>query len=127
MFIAKFQQVSENSEKFNPNKNGEMPFIGEVNAGPYYGALIDGTIFKNEGYEVGVNYACSNRLRDYVNPETGEVTKKADTIIIQKLEKFDEIVQAHKSLGAAVKLDLGTPVKAEDDGGRVVEPEPELN
>jgi len=43
MFVAKFQQV--NSAKFNTDKNGNFPYIGEIIAGKATGSIINGTMF----------------------------------------------------------------------------------
>jgi len=69
MFIAKFQQV--NSEKFNPDKNGNMPFIGNVLAGKAKATLMNGTMFQREGLEPNKLYLCENTYNEeYENYDT---------------------------------------------------------
>lgn len=63
MFVAKFAQV--NSDKFESDRHGNMPFIGEVLAGTAKGTLINGTMFQLNGLKAGVLYACENVIEDY--------------------------------------------------------------
>ena len=63
MFVAKFQQVT--SSKFSADKNGNMPFIGEVLAGRATGTIINGTMFLREGLEPNKQYLCKNDTEEY--------------------------------------------------------------
>lgn len=63
MFVAKFAQV--NSDKFESDKNGNMPFIGEVLAGKATASLINGTMFLRNGLKPQTLYACENVIEDY--------------------------------------------------------------
>lgn len=63
MFIAKFQEV--NSPKFEADKNGNMPFIGEVLAGQSTGTIINGTMFKRENLIPNKAYLCQNVTEEY--------------------------------------------------------------
>ena len=58
MFVATFQQVS--SDKFKADKNGEMPFIGKLVAGPAKATLVNGTVFKTQNYLPNRLYVCQN-------------------------------------------------------------------
>lgn len=73
MFIAKFQQV--NSEKFIADKNGNMPFIGEVLAGKATATLMNGTMFQREGLEPNKLYLCDNTYNEeYDNMDTNVIS-----------------------------------------------------
>ena len=63
MFIAKFKQVS--STKFSADKNGNMPFIGEILAGKAKGSIINGTMFLRDGLETNKQYLCQNSTEKY--------------------------------------------------------------
>lgn len=58
MFVAKFSQTS--GAPFAADKNGNMPFIGEVLAGTAKGTIINGTMFHREGLKPNKLYACEN-------------------------------------------------------------------
>ncbi len=75
MFIATFQQV--NSDKFTADKNGEMPFIGKLVAGPAKATLINGTVFKTQNYIPNRLYACQNVT---VTLEDGRTVQNVDII-----------------------------------------------
>lgn len=63
MFIAKFNQTT--SEPFVADKNGQMPFIGEVLAGTATGTIINGTMFHRGELKPNKLYACEN----FTDPE----------------------------------------------------------
>jgi hypothetical protein len=89
MFIAKFSQVDSDSEAFNANKNGEMPFIGTVLAGTYTGTIIDGTIFEREELIANKAYACQNYTEEYTNPDTNETTAQSRVQIIGEVSLLE--------------------------------------
>ncbi len=63
MFLAQFQQV--NSDKFEADKNGNLPFIGDIILGTATGSLINGTMFQRNGLEAYPQmYACENFIDD---------------------------------------------------------------
>lgn len=68
MFLAKFSQVT--SDKFTADKNGEMPFIGELKGGVAKATLFNGTMFKREKFKPGKMYACQN-IRVTIDTEDG--------------------------------------------------------
>lgn len=96
MFVAKFNQVSPNSEAFNTDKNGEMPFIGTVIAGKARGTIINGTIFKREGYKPQSTYLCQNNEVEY----DGE--KRIETQIVQEITSPIDLLKAKEMLGEPV-------------------------
>ena len=65
MFIAKFTQVQANSERFEADKNGNMPFIGELLAGKSRGTLINGTMFEQNSLKPNTLYVCENIDEEY--------------------------------------------------------------
>jgi hypothetical protein len=67
MFVAKFQQV--NSSKFTADKNGNMPFIGEILSGTATGSIINGTMFMRDGLEINKQYLCQNVIEEYEGTE----------------------------------------------------------
>jgi hypothetical protein len=60
MFIAKFTQTTGNP--FTADKNGQMPFIGNVLAGNARGTLMNGTIFNRTGLQANKLYLCDNSV-----------------------------------------------------------------
>ena len=74
MFIARFNQVSQESKSFKENKAGFLPFIGTVVAGTATATIIDGSIFGSEGLKVnGQLYLCENGTREYEGKEYATV------------------------------------------------------
>lgn len=99
MFIAKFSQVDNTNGKFSPDKNGQLPLIGDVLAGTASASLINGTIAHREGIEPNVMYLCDNEYREYTNPDTGEVTKQIDVKVLSRVSVL-EFAALRKELGA---------------------------
>ncbi len=91
MFISKFNQVQ--SDKFTPNKHGQMPYIGTVVAGTAVATLIDATIFENGKNAEGQLYLCENGSRTYEGKEYPTVDIVAPVTAM-------EFVQLRKELGA---------------------------
>lgn len=96
MFAAKFTQVSPLSDKFETDKNGEMPFIGTVIAGKARGTLINGTIFKREKFKAGVVYLCNNTVAEFDGQE------RINTEIISEVNNPLDILTLEERLGAGV-------------------------
>lgn len=90
MFVAKFAQVS--SDKFTSDKNGNMPFIGEVLAGKAKASLINGTMFLRNGFAPNKLYACENVVEDY------EGTPQVRVQIISEVSVL-EFMQLRTALG----------------------------
>ena len=63
MFVAKFNQTS--GHPFKADKNGNLPFIGEVLAGTAVGTIVNGTMFFRNELQENTLYLCDN----YVDPE----------------------------------------------------------
>jgi len=103
MFIATFQQV--NSEKFSTDKNGEMPFIGNIQAGTAKASLINGTIFKRNGYKANSLYLCKNDVQEY------EGKKVPTTEIIAEVSALD-LIQAQMTLGPGKLVETPAEVPA---------------
>jgi hypothetical protein len=102
MFVAKFNQVT--SDRFTADKNGNMPFIGEVLAGSSRGALINGTMFHRNGFAPNKLYACEN-FTDEEYPDSIQTRIIAEVGII-------EFMSLRTALGAP-KNNYGT-VAAEE-------------
>ena len=98
MVLAKFQQV--NSDKFSADKNGNMPFIGEVLAGKATGTIYNGTMFKRENLLENRVYLCDN----HIDPEYPE---NVQTRIISEVFLL-ELQPLRTQLGEA-KLEVSTP------------------
>lgn len=64
MFLAKFKQVD--SDVFTSDKNGNMPYMGEVLAGKAQGTIYNGTMFIRDGLEVNKLYLCDNFIDEKV-------------------------------------------------------------
>lgn len=90
MFVAKFTQT--NGAPFKTDKNGNLPFIGEVLAGTAKGTLINGTMFSRNGLEPNALYACENT----VDPEY------PDNVQVQVIAKVSplEYLELRTKLGA---------------------------
>lgn len=99
MFIAKFAQVSADSQKFIADKNENLPYIGEVFAGKATGTLVNGTMFERNGYSTDTLYACENIVEPYENPVTGVVTKQSRVQIVCKVSVIEYQI-LKKELGA---------------------------
>lgn len=95
MFIAKYTQVSADSDVFEADKNGNLPYIGENLAGVCTGSIINGTMFEREGLVAGANYACENYIEEY------EGVKQVRVQIIDRVTILD-FVPLRKALGAPV-------------------------
>lgn len=115
MFVAKFNQVQSDSDKFTADKNSAMPFIGEVLAGKATGTLINGTMFIRNGLSSNKLYACENIVEDYENPVTGVVSPQVRVQVISEISVLEYV---------ALKPTLGAPVLAI---APQVEPKPEVD
>lgn len=98
MFVAKFNQVNADSEKFTADKNGAMPYIGTILAGKAKGSLINGTIFEREDLKTQKMYLCQNEHEDYTNPDTGEITNQIRVVVLSEISPI-EFIQVKKELG----------------------------
>ena len=98
MFLAKFQQV--NSDKFSADKNGNMPFIGEVLAGKATGTIYNGTMFHRENLLENRVYLCDNHI-------DSEYPDNVQTRIISEVSLL-ELQPLRTQLGEA-KLEVSTP------------------
>lgn len=102
MFVAKFNQV--NSDRFTADKNGQMPFIGEVLAGTASGTIINGTMFQRNGLKAQTLYACENFV-DEAYPDNQQVRIVSEVSVV-------EFISLRTVLGAP-KVSLG--VTASDE------------
>ena len=107
MFIAKFNQVNNASGKFEADKNGNLPFIGEVLAGKAKSTLINGTVFPERGFKTNKLYACQNVQREV----DGEIYDNCE--IIAEVSVMD-FIELKKELGQAVNLRSTEEVEKED-------------
>lgn len=112
MFVAKFNQVSADSDKFTADKNGNMPFIGTILAGKAKGSLINGTIFERDGLKTQKMYLCQNEIEEYTNPDTGEVTNQIRVVVLSEISPI-EFIQVKKELGVG-KLVVSSVEEAEE-------------
>jgi hypothetical protein len=103
MFVAKFNQVT--SDKFSADKNGQLPFIGEVLAGTATGTIINGTMFQRNGLKPQTLYACENFV-DEEYPDNTQVRIVAEVSIV-------EFISLRTVLGAP-KVSFGTVEATED-------------
>tara|TARA_R110002050_G_scaffold246463_1_gene384266 strand:+ start:223 stop:522 length:300 start_codon:yes stop_codon:yes gene_type:complete len=84
MFLAKFQQVT--SDKFQSDKNNNMPFIGEVIAGKASGTIFNGTMFQREGLLINRVYLCDNYVdNDYPDNVQTRVISEVSLLELQPL------------------------------------------
>lgn len=104
MFVAKFNQVT--SDKFTADKNGNMPFIGEVLAGSSKGSIINGTMFHRNGLKEQTLYACENFVDD-------EYPDNVQTRIISEVSVV-EFMSLRTALGAP-KNAYGTALVADEE------------
>ena len=92
MFVAKFTQVS--SDKFETDKNGNFPFIGEIMCGTATASLYNGTMFMRDGWIPNKLYACENVSEIY------EGKKQTNVQIISEISII-EFMTLRKELGVA--------------------------
>ncbi len=90
LFVAKFAQT--NNEPFIADKNGNMPYIGQVLAGVANGSIINGTIFEREGLEPNKLYLCQNTVDE-------EYPDNVQTEVISTVS-VTEFMDLRKSMGA---------------------------
>ena len=67
MFVVKFSETT--SEPFIADKNGNMPFIGELLCGKASSTLMNGTMFKRANLVPNKLYACENYTEEYEGKE----------------------------------------------------------
>lgn len=113
MFAAQFTQVSPLSDKFEADKNGEMPFIGRIIAGKAKGSLINGTIFKREKFKPNTVYLCKNTVTEFEGQE------RINTEIISEVTNPMDILTLEERLGEGVLIQP----KVSDDLDEVPEAE----
>lgn len=116
-FVAKFNQVSNGSETFSPDKNGVMPFIGTILAGVATGSIANGTVFLRENKKPDALYLCEN-YTDEEYPENVQVR------IISEMTTM-ELLTARKELGEGrlhrvASTSNNTPVVAPIDESEVI-------
>ena len=87
MFVCKFSQTT--GAPFTEDKNGNLPYIGEVLAGKAKATLINGTMFKRESLQLNKLYACENVEEEYVNPDTGETTMQTRVLVLDQISALD--------------------------------------
>jgi hypothetical protein len=90
VFVATFQQV--NSDKFKTDKNGEMPFIGNVRAGVAKATLMNGSVFKQSNYIPNKLYLCQNTK---VTLEDGRTVLNTEIIEVVSGLELPEYVKAY--------------------------------
>ena len=89
MFVAKFQQVT--SAKFNDDKNGNKPFIGEILAGTATGSIMNGTMFKREGLEPNKAYLCQNVHEEYEGQDQVRTTVISAVSLLELKPLMDQL------------------------------------
>lgn len=99
LFVAKFSEVDNVNGKFKADKNGNLPFIGEVVAGTAVATLLNGSQARTRGIEPHQLYLCENTKSEFVNPNTGEVQEGDEVTVIAKVSTL-ELIQLRKELGS---------------------------
>lgn len=89
MFVAKFQQV--NSTKFDTDKNGNFPYIGEILAGKATGSIINGTMFNREGLEPNKAYLCQNVTEEYEGKDQVRTTVISAVSLLELKPLMDQL------------------------------------
>ncbi len=105
MFVAKFSQTQ--GEPFTSDKNGNMPFIGDILSGTATGSIINGTMFTRNGLEPNKLYACENYV-DENYPDNQQVKVIAEVSIL-------EYMKLRTVLGQGKRVDV-TEVVTENSG-----------
>lgn len=98
MFLASFSQVSSNSERFTADKNGNLPYIGNVVAGKSTSFIINGSVFEQQELKPRGMYLCQNVPQEY----EGETYQTVS--IVSEVSAID-IIPMSKQLGKPV-IDL---------------------
>lgn len=97
MFIAKFSPTT--GAPFNADKNGNMPMIGDVQAGTATGTLMNGTMFQREGLQPNKLYACENEI-DPEYPTNVRVKVVAEVSVIEYLALKAQLGAPKVTIGA---------------------------
>jgi len=101
MFIAKFQEV--NSTKFESDKNGNMPYIGEVLAGRATGTIINGTMFQREGLITNKAYLCRNVTEEYEGTDQVRTSVISEVSLLELKPLMDQLGSASLEIEGAVE------------------------
>lgn len=112
MFVAKFSVTT--GEPFASDKNGNMPFIGEVLAGKAIGTLINGTMFQREGLQSNKLYACENIVEEYDGKEQIRVQVLTEVSILDYPEIRTKLGEGKLTVSTAT---VETDASPDDIGG----------
>ena len=113
MFVAKFTQV--NSDAFTADKNGNMPYTGEILAGSSKGSIINGTMFKRNGLEENKLYACENFIDDEY-PDNQQTRIVAEVSVVDFMELRTKLGAPKNNYGSTVEETTEEPVFVEAEG-----------
>ena len=111
MFVAKFN--STNGAPFKADKNGNYPYVGTINAGVARNAIMNGTMFAQQGLQANKLYLCDN-----VDDTLEDGTAVVNVEIISEISAI-EFLTFRKDLGAGklqraeVAAEAQAPVNAE--------------
>jgi len=114
MFVAKFTPTT--GEPFTADKNGNMPFIGEVLAGKSKGTLINGTMFQRQGLKEQKLYACENVVEDYEGTPQVRVQILGEISMVEYLELRTVLGQGSLKVSGSTESSE-EPVSFEDEIG----------
>lgn len=107
MFVAKFSQTT--GAPFTSDKNGNMPFIGDVLAGKAKGTIINGTMFLREGLQPNKIYACENVEEEYEGKKQVRVNIISEVSLLEYSALRTQLgapsVETAKAPAAAVSID----------------------
>lgn len=113
MFVAVFDVVNNKNNKFETDKNGNLPFIGTLLGGKARSLIINGSVFKEQKRIPGKAYLCQNVKRPYVDPVTQESKVGVDVQILTVLSPI-ELIEALKEVGAPIDMTVKTEVAIEE-------------
>ena len=111
MFVAVFDVVNNKNNKFETDKNGNLPFIGSLKAGVAKSLIVNGSVFKEQKRIPQRGYLCQNIERTYVDETTGETKTSIDVDIVQVLTAMD-MIDLKDRLGEPVDLTVKSTTNA---------------
>lgn len=109
-FVARFNVVDNKNNKFEEDKNGNLPFIGKLMAGRAQSLLVNGSVFKREKYIPGKPYLCQTVETTYVD-ENGETHNGLEVDLMMPLGVRD-LMEALEDCGAPVDLTVRSTTNA---------------
>ena len=111
IFVARFDVVNNKNNKFEEDRQSNLPFIGTLLGGKAQSLIINGSVFKEQKLVPNKAYLCQNVERPYVDESTQEKRIGIDVQIITVLSPL-ELIEALKEVGAPVDMTVKSTTNA---------------